>query len=145
MRNKLDIRHMSARQPFLPSRPASRTINTGDDVAVTSDNTGSANSSTASESNSQPELAVKYQLELPKRFVVGDKADLCRFRDPLAPSISRDSRNLCHGLEALASRWILQTLLKGTTVAVAYLSHVRLSKAPQQHAYMRLARSPHLL
>lgn len=53
---------MSARQPFLPSRPASRAVNPGDDAIIPSDNAahaGLANPSSTTEGN-HLELGVEY-------------------------------------------------------------------------------------
>jgi hypothetical protein len=48
---------MSARQPFLPSRPASRALNPGDDVGATR----VASSNHPSDAIDSAELGVKYQ------------------------------------------------------------------------------------
>jgi len=52
---------MSARQPFVPSRPASRTVNPGDDASATSGGSAARAGSTnpLSDVNGSAELAVK--------------------------------------------------------------------------------------
>jgi hypothetical protein len=63
---------MSARQPFLPSRPASRALNRGDDTSTTSGGNARAAlpSNPPSDTNDSAEFGVKINHSLPSQKVI---------------------------------------------------------------------------
>lgn len=132
---------MSARQPFLPSRPASRALNTGDDAGTTR----VALSSLPSDTNDSAELGVKCQS--PHGDLERD-TNTQSTRKPLALSTSPLSKNPLRALQASAPPRQNSRLPKTRTrirrIAMPVGAIVQQpEKAPPQGAYMRLIRPPH--
>src|SRR5216683_2081544 len=85
--------HMSARQPFLPSRPASRTVNSGEETSAAPSNVAHAVSNNTSSSNEKNhlELGVKWPLLPPATNLWLRRAD-SSIRDPPVVSTSPVSK-----------------------------------------------------
>ena len=135
---------MSARQPFLPSRPASRALNSGDDAGMTR----VASSSLPSDTNDSAELGVKYQSP---HGGLERNSNIQSTRKPLALLTSPLSKNLHSALQASAPhqhqnlrlpKTRTRTRIRRIAMPVGGLDQQR-QKVPPQDAYMRLIRPPH--
>jgi hypothetical protein len=103
--SKTPSRHMSARQPFVPSRPASRAVNLSEETraiakdafthAVSSTNPNASNTTSTEKKNSgSNNLDLEVNLTLPPPSLIHDQIFIVHRAPSIAPSTSPVSRSL---------------------------------------------------